>query len=93
IAEGSVMNPLSSVAGGARASWFLAEADPQLARKRWIAAMKPQGALAIDAGAVTALQSGKSLLPAGVVAVTGSFGRGDPVEITGPAGERLAQGL
>ncbi|MCQ0969991.1 glutamate 5-kinase [Paracoccus sp. TK19116] len=93
IAEGSVLNPLSAVAGGARTSWFLPEADPQLARKRWIAAMKPQGTLAIDAGAVAALRSGKSLLPAGVVSVMGTFGRGDPVAITGPAGETLAQGL
>ena len=50
--------------------------DPQVARKRWIGAMKPRGELRLDAGAVVALTQGKSLLPAGVTTVTGGFGRG-----------------
>ena len=93
IAEGSVMRPLSAVANGARCSWFLPEGDPQVARKRWIAAMKPKGALVVDGGAAIALRGGKSLLPAGVRTVVGEFGRGDPVAITGPSGETLAIGL
>lgn len=93
IAEGSVLRPLSAVAEGARCSWFLPEGDPQAARKRWIAAMKPQGVLSVDAGAAAALSQGKSLLPAGVTAVAGRFGRGDPVAITGPSGETLGHGL
>ena len=93
IAEGSVMRPLSAVADGARSSWFLPEGDPQAARKRWIAAMKPKGTLIVDDGAAQALRSGKSLLPAGVRAVSGDFGRGDPVAITGPSGETLGQGM
>ena len=93
IAEGSVLRPLSAVAAGARASWFLPDTDPQLARKRWIAAMKPKGWLSIDAGAAAALRRGTSLLPAGVRQVAGEFGRGEPVAIIGPAGETLAVGL
>lgn len=93
IAEGSVFRPLSAVAQGARTSWFLPEADPQLARKRWIGAMKPKGSLTIDQGAAIALGQGKSLLPAGVTNIIGDFGRGDPVTITGPEGQRLATGL
>ena len=93
IAEGSVLGPLSAVADGARCSWFLPDADPQLSRKRWIAAMKPKGKLTVDQGAAGALSRGKSLLPAGITLVTGDFGRGDPVQIEGPAGEHLAIGL
>lgn len=93
IAEGSVMNPLSAVAGGGRVTWFLPDTDPQLARKRWIAAMKPKGEIVIDAGAALALGQGKSLLPAGVTAITGSFGRGDPVLVNDLNGARLAVGL
>ncbi|MDP2061853.1 MAG: glutamate 5-kinase [Phaeovulum sp.] len=93
IMEGSALRPLSALAAGARCTWFLPEGDPQLARKRWIAAMKPRGELRLDAGAAAALLQGKSLLPAGVTAVTGSFGRGDPVAIIGPGGARLAKGL
>ena len=93
IAEGSVLGPLSAVADGARCSWFLPDADPQLSRKRWIAAMKPKGKLTVDHGAAGALSRGKSLLPAGITMVSGDFGRGDPVQIEGPAGEHLAIGL
>lgn len=93
ITEGSVMRPLQALEQGARATWFNATEDPQAARKRWIAAMKPRGEVTLDAGAVRALESGKSLLPAGVIAVTGRFGRGDPVAILGPDGAALGQGL
>jgi len=93
IMEGSVMRPLSALAGGAARTWFLPMGDPKAARKRWIAAMKPRGEVTVDAGAVKALAGGKSLLPAGVVAVSGRFGRGDPVAILGPGGEALGKGL
>ncbi|WP_136649493.1 glutamate 5-kinase [Paracoccus aeridis] len=93
IAEGSVLRPLSAVAGGARVTWFLPEGDPQAARKRWIAAMKPRGELVVDAGAARALADGRSLLPAGVRSVAGSFGRGDPVLILDEDGTTLAQGI
>lgn len=93
IMEGSVPRPLSALAAGAPCTWFLAEGTPQLARKRWIAAMKPKGELTLDAGAATALGRGKSLLSAGVTGVRGAFGRGDPVAILGPGGEALARGL
>jgi len=93
IMEGSVDRPLAALATGANCTWFLPEGDPQTARKRWIAAMKPRGEVVVDAGAVGALARGKSLLPAGVLKVTGRFGRGDPVTIAGPDGAALGKGL
>lgn len=93
IMEGSTLRPLKALAEGANRTWFLAKGDPQAARKRWINAMKPRGELRLDAGAVTALKAGKSLLPAGVTAVAGSFGRGDPVAILSPSGDVLGKGL
>ena len=93
IMEGSVLRPLTALAAGAACTWFLPEGDPQGARKRWIAAMKPRGELTLDAGAVAALAQGRSLLPAGVVAVSGRFGRGDAVAILGPDGARQGIGL
>ncbi len=93
ITEGSVLRPLTALAKGANRTWFVAQGDPQAARKRWINAMKPRGEVRLDAGAVRALSQGKSLLPAGVVSVTGTFGRGDPVSIVGPLGEVLGKGL
>ncbi|BDW85433.1 MULTISPECIES: glutamate 5-kinase [Roseicyclus] len=93
ITEGSTLRPLSALEQGARATWFTATLDPQTARKRWISAMKPRGALRLDAGAVGALGQGKSLLPAGVASVIGDFQRGDPVTLEGPDGARLGLGL
>ena len=55
--------------------------------------MKPRGQLLVDQGAVRALHSGKSLLPAGVKQVTGDFDRGEPVSIVQEEGSVLGQGL
>lgn len=93
IMEGSTFRPLLALENGAARTWFVAQGDPQVARKRWINAMKPRGEVTVDAGAITALRAGKSLLPAGVRSVSGSFGRGDPVAIVGPAGDMLGKGL
>ena len=94
IASGHVDHPLQAVAKGAPCTWFLTPANPVTARKKWIAgSLEPRGALTVDAGAVRALRSGKSLLPAGVVKVEGSFGRGDAVVVRGPDGHELGRGL
>lgn len=93
ITEGSVLRPLKALEEGARCTWFTAQGDPHTARKRWIDAMKPRGEITIDAGAVRALNDGNSLLPAGVVALKGGFGRGAPVAIVGPDGVRVGVGL
>ncbi len=93
ITSGNVNRPIEAVRKGANCTWFLSEDDPRTARKQWIAAMRPRGWLHIDAGAERALQSGKSLLPAGVVDVTGTFGRGDAVAVRNVKGHDIARGL
>ena len=94
IASGRVLHPLQTIANGAACTWFLTPANPVTARKKWIAgSLEPRGALMIDAGAVRALRSGKSLLPAGVIKVEGGFGRGDAVIVRGPDGYELGRGL
>ncbi len=55
--------------------------------------LKPRGHLTIDAGAERALAGGRSLLPVGVVAVEGRFGRGDAVTVRNREGRDLARGL
>jgi glutamate 5-kinase len=64
-------------------------------RKLWIAyAGRPAGSIRVDDGARDALcLRGKSLLPAGVTDVTGSFAPGDPVAITDRSGTVIARGL
>jgi glutamate 5-kinase len=94
IANGRRLNPLKAIAEGAACSWFLPAATPLTARKRWIAgALKPIGALVVDAGALKALMGGRSLLPAGVASVEGEFERGDAVRVLSPDGREVARGL
>lgn len=93
IAEGKLASPLSALKGGAKATVFAAKNSPAQARKRWINAMKAKGQVVIDDGAVKALRSGKSLLPAGVKQVSGDFNRGDPVDIVDEAGHHVARAL
>ncbi|MPZ57831.1 MAG: glutamate 5-kinase [Rhizobiales bacterium] len=94
ITSGRIEHPLSRIAEGARCTWFLTQANPVTARKAWIAgSLEPKGTLTIDAGAVSALRRGTSLLPAGVIRVDGSFARGDAVIIRGPDAVEIGRGL
>jgi glutamate 5-kinase len=94
IASGKVMSPLSVVEGGGRCTWFLPHDSPGQARKRWIAGvLSPRGAIFVDSGAASALNRGRSLLPAGVVRVEGHFSRGDAVVVRAPDGVEVARGL
>jgi glutamate 5-kinase len=94
IASGHIEHPLDAIAKGARSTWFLAAGNPVTARKKWIAgSLEPRGTLFIDAGAVTALRRGNSLLPVGVARIEGEFARGDAVIIRGPDGAEIGRGL
>jgi glutamate 5-kinase len=94
IANGRILHPLNALQEGARCTWFLAHESPAAARKQWIAGvLEPAGRLLLDSGAVAALRSGKSLLPAGVREVTGEFSRGDAVIIQAPDMGEIGRGL
>ena len=94
IASGHEMHPLAHILDGGRCTWFVAEASALQSRKRWIAGtLQPIGHLVVDDGAAAALAKGKSLLPAGVKAVEGSFTRGDTVSIIAITGREIARGL
>ncbi len=95
ILRGFSGNPLRELEEkSARHTWFLPSTTPMAARKRWIAAhMRLRGILVIDDGAAKALNSGKSLLAAGVKSCEGEFESGDAVEVKGLSGVLLARGL
>jgi glutamate 5-kinase len=94
IATGHVARPISALLAGGKATWFLPSATPGAARKQWIAGtLKPKGTVRVDAGAERALVGGRSLLPAGVTAVEGAFGRGDNVSVVAADGREIARGL
>jgi len=94
ITAGAPLHPVARLEEGADCSWFLPSQNPENARKQWIAgSLRPNGAVTIDAGALQALRSGKSLLPAGVVAVSGQFARGDTVSVLDRDGNEIARGM
>lgn len=95
IGKGVENHALKNIAEGtARSTLFVAADQPRSARKKWIMAhVKPKGTLTLDDGAVKALSDGRSLLPAGVKSVVGSFERGDAVTITTISGAKLAVGI
>ncbi len=96
VAPGRVANVIGRVlAGDDLGTLFLPREDRLKSRKHWIAfALRPAGALVVDAGARTALvERQKSLLPSGVRSVRGAFAAGDPVSVVDEAGTEFARGL
>ena len=93
--EGGETGPLMALERGeARSTRVRAAASPRAAYKAWIAGrLDPRGDIRVDAGAVRALVAGKSLLPAGVTAVEGAFGKGDAVRVLGPDGREVGRGV
>jgi glutamate 5-kinase len=95
IASGKEPDVLSRIVAGEQCGTFFPAASDRLeARKRWILGrVSGGGHLLVDEGAASALRErGRSLLPAGIAAVVGSFERGEAVEVRGPAGVRIAAG-
>ena len=74
---------------------LLAPTQKLQARKQWMLDhLQLPGAVQVDAGAAAKLQTaGKSLLPIGMVAVSGEFSRGDVIAVRNPEGQEIARGL
>jgi glutamate 5-kinase len=83
------------VAGDAVGTRIPGKGERADGRRRWLAvARRVHGQLHLDAGAVRAVATqGRSLLPAGLVGVSGRFERGDTVALVSPEGEEIARGL
>jgi glutamate 5-kinase len=82
-------------AGEAVGTLFLPHGTTVPAWKRWLGyTARPRGRLVVDAGARDAVQhKGRSLLPIGVVRVSGSFSKGDVVALHDLEGSEFARGL
>lgn len=96
IASGKEENVLLRLlAGESLGTLLIPDLEPLSARKQWLAGhLQVRGTLVLDKGAVVALQSGsKSLLPAGVIALTGKFQKGDMVACVNLDGNEIARGL
>ncbi len=96
IADGSVPGTLDRLmAGEAVGTLFLPHGGSLQSKKRWLGfTAQPKGKIVTDAGARAAVQhQGRSLLPIGVVRVSGAFLKGDVVALCDPEGIEFARGL
>ncbi|MFJ4878104.1 glutamate 5-kinase [Streptomyces sp. NPDC088745] len=91
----SATHAADALAGRDTGTYFHRTGRRSADRLLWLAhASTPQGALTLDDGAVRAVVERRtSLLPAGIAAVEGEFGAGDPVELRDSTGRAVARGL
>ncbi len=95
IASGGEENVLKRVLRGEPlGTLFLSKESRLQFRKRWLAfGARVKGKIFVDAGCARALKNNSSLLPAGVVAVEGSFETGSTVSVAEKDGQEIARGL
>ena len=86
---------IKAASGKSTGTIFLPRETKIESRQRWLlSGLSSTGKLTVDKGAALALLNKKrSLLPAGIADVEGSFNRGDAVDIYDPDGNRIASGV
>jgi len=94
IGNGNNRNPIKKILESKKCTWFLPKISKLDARKQWIiGSIAPKGEVIIDEGAINAIINGKSLLPAGVKKINGSFEKGDHVLVKDKNNNECARGL
>ena len=96
IAPGRTDRILQKIFQGESIGTFFSPCQKRMkGKKQWIAhVLKPKGSVILDDGACDALaKRGKSLLPSGIVEVSGDFERGDAVDMLSKSGSRIGVGL
>lgn len=96
IVNGDAPNILNRILDGEEVgTFFKGHAQPLQARKHWMAfGTKPSGCVIVDLGAENALvNSHKSLLPKGILSVTGNFSEGEVISILNANQEEIAHGI
>ena len=93
ICDGRAHHALS-VLPHSSATLFKAKPSSENARTVWIKShLHPKGSITVDAGALTALRNGKSLLPIGITEVAGDFARGDVISVVTSGGDIVGHGM
>ena len=94
IANGNYINPIKKIIENQKCTWFLPKISKLDARKQWIiGSVAPKGEVVIDYGAVKAIRNRKSLLPAGVKKINGTFEKGDHILVKDQNNVECARGL
>ena len=93
ISNGHKLNPLNSITKS-NCTWFYSSNSPSSARKQWLLNhLHPSGTVIIDEGAVKAIYSNKSLLPAGILEIKGKFNRGDVITVNNKQNKKIGIGV
>ena len=94
IANGNNLNPIKQIIERKLFTWFVPKISKLDARKKWIiSSLSSSSKIYIDQGASKALKSGKSLLPAGIIRVSGTFKKGDNILIVDNKNIEIARAL
>ena len=94
IANGNNLNPIKQIIERKQFTWFVPKISKLDARKKWIiSSLSSSSKIYIDQGASKALKSGKSLLPAGIIRVSGIFKKGDNILIVDNKNIEIARAL
>jgi len=93
ISNGHKLNPLNSITKF-NCTWFYSSKTPSSSRKQWLLNhLHPSGAVIIDEGAIQAIYSNKSLLPAGIIEIKGKFNRGDVITVNNKLNKKIGIGV
>ena len=94
IANGKNFNPIQKITSKKLYTWFKPRISNLDARKKWIiSSLSSSAKIYVDQGASKALKSGKSLLPAGIIKITGNFKKGDNIVIVDDNNIDIARAL
>ena len=94
IANGKKFNPIQEIISKKLYTWFKPKISNLDARKKWIiSSLSSSAKIYIDQGASKALKSGKSLLPAGIIKISGDFKKGDNIVIVDNNNIHIARAL
>lgn len=93
IIQGKDDYPIGRAISADTGTVFLPKRDDN-AFKNWIGGrLRFSGSIRVDDGAVKALETGNSLLAAGIIGVFGNFERGDVIAIEDAKGRMIAKGM
>ncbi len=94
ITKGNKTNPISSIFKNKNFTLFSSNTSPRSARKKWISSqIVTKGNIKVDSGAEKALKKGASLLPAGIISITGKFDKGDIINVLNNKNKIICVGL
>jgi glutamate 5-kinase len=94
IANGEYFNPIQKIIDKKLYTWFKPKISNLDARKKWIiSSLSSSAKIYVDQGASKALRSGKSLLPAGIIKITGNFKKGDNIIVVDNNNRDIARAL